>query len=149
MQTKRTILITAAISLSFLVAAVSAEEGKKPIPDGRLQLSGGSVAAGIGFSWGKGTLTFKGKEYPIKVDGLSAGSVGVTSVEANGEVYNLHKIEDFNGNYTAAAAGATLAGGGSAVTMANQNGVKVDLRNTTQGVSLTIGVGGIRMEVKQ
>jgi hypothetical protein len=34
-------------------------------PDATLRLSGGSFAAGIGFSWGKGTLTYKGKDYPV------------------------------------------------------------------------------------
>jgi hypothetical protein len=30
-------------------------------PDGVIERSGGSVAAGIGFSWGSGTLIFLGK----------------------------------------------------------------------------------------
>jgi len=45
--------------------------GKEHKPDAILQLSGGSIAAGIGFSWGSGTLTYKGKDYPVSVNGLS------------------------------------------------------------------------------
>jgi hypothetical protein len=68
---------------------------------------------------------------------------------ASGKVYNLKKLEDFNGNYTAAGAGATLAGGASALTMKNQNGVKINLVATTQGVKLTLGAGGVKMQIKE
>src|SRR5262245_22563598 len=146
MRKSRRVVIGLAVCLWLIPGAVSAAE---PLPSARLQLSEGSVAAGVGFSWGKGTLTFKGKDYPVKVEGLSVGDVGVTQVQANGDVYNLNKLEDFNGNYTAVGAGATLAGGGDAITMTNQNGVKIKLRNTTQGVALKLDVSGIKMSVKQ
>ena len=84
----------------------------------RLELSGGSVAAGIGYSWGI--------RYPITVTGLSAGSVGATDVTASGSVYNLKKLEDFENNYTAVGTGATVGGGGGGITMRNQNGVAID-----------------------
>jgi hypothetical protein len=117
--------------------------------DATVRFSGGSVAAGIGWSWGKGTLTYKGKDYPISVKGLSLGKVGITGVTASGEVLNLKKLQDFDGNYTAAGAGITLAGGRSAVTMKNQNGVRVRVISTTRGADLTIGVGGVDMKIKK
>ena len=51
---------------------------------GTLRLTDGSVAAGIGFSWGRGTLTYAGKTYPVKVEGLSVGEVGPTRATAVG-----------------------------------------------------------------
>ena len=125
------------------------QAAKAEKPSATLQLSGGSVAAGIGFSWGKGTLTYKGKEYPISVNGLSLGKVGITGASASGEVYNLKKLKDFDGNYTAAGAGITLAGGRSAVTMSNQNGVRVRLISTTRGADITLGVGGVELKIKK
>ena len=74
-------------------------------PDATLRLSGGSLAAGIGFSWGKGTLTYKGKDYPVSVNGLSLGKVGISGASAYGEVYNLKKLQDFNGHYHAGGGG--------------------------------------------
>lgn len=124
----------------------AAKEGK---PDATLRLSGKSVAAGIGFSWGKGTLTYKGKNYPVSVKGLALGKVGISGVTASGQIYNLKKFEDFDGNYTSAGAGMTLAGGGSAVAMKNQNGVRVVLHATTRGVDLTIGGAGVDMAIKK
>jgi len=134
------------VSGMLIGLAQAAKEGKS---DATLRLSGKSVAAGIGFSWGKGTLTYKGKEYPVSVKGLALGKVGVSGVTASGEVYNLKKLEDFDGNYTAAGAGMTLAGGGSAIAMKNQNGARVVLHATTRGVDLTIGGAGVDMAIKK
>lgn len=118
-------------------------------PDGTIRISSGSVAAGIGWSWGKGTLTFKGKEYPLSVKGLSIGKVGITKATASGEVYHLKNLKDFDGNYTAAGAGITLMGGRSAVDMSNQNGVRVRVISTNRGVDLTLGGGGVDLRIKK
>jgi len=107
------------------------------------------VAAGVGLHWGGGTLTYKGKDYPVDVTGLSVGDVGVSKIEASGKVYNLKGLADFDGNYTAVGAGATVAGGGAVTTMRNQNGVTVDLVATTQGVKFALGGGGVDMKVKK
>src|SRR5262249_59676809 len=124
------------LAVGLMVAAtlslpLSAALAKAKAPDATLQLSQGSVAAGIGFSWGSGTLTYKGKRYPVSVDGLSVGSVGISRATAAGSVYNLKSLDDFNGTYTAVGAGAAVAGGGRISTMQNQNGVRVTLTATT------------------
>ena len=134
----------AALGLCLTVARAEEKE-----PDGTLRLSGGSVAAGIGVSWGSGTLSYKGKDYPIDVKGLTVGDVGVTKIEASGKVYNLKSIDDFDGNYAAVGAGLTAAGGGGAAAMKNQNGVTVELVATTQGVKFALGGGGVDMKVKK
>jgi hypothetical protein len=140
------------IGLLLLVLGVMtafSQAAKQERPDATLRLSGGSFAAGIGFSWGKGTLTYKGKEYPISVNGLSIGKVGITGVTAVGEVYNLRKLKDFDGHYNAAGVGLTVAGGGSAAAMKNQNGVRVIVNSTNRGVDITIGGGGVDMRLKR
>jgi hypothetical protein len=117
--------------------------------DATIRLTSGSVAAGIGWSWGSGTVTYKGKEYPISVKGLSLGKVGITKATASGEVFHLKTLKDFDGNYTAAGAGITLAGGRSAVTMKNQNGVRVRVISTNKGADITLGVGGVELKIKK
>ena len=96
-------------SLVSLLVGLALAQAKKP--DATLTLSEGTVAVGIGFSWGKGTLDYKGKKYPVKVEGLSVGEVGVNRATAVGNVYTLTKLADFDGNYVAAGAGATIGGG--------------------------------------
>ena len=94
----------------LVVIAGFTQAAKEEKPNATLRLSGKSVAAGIGFSWGKGTLVYAGKTYPVKVEGLSVGEVGVTRATAKGDVSNLTKLEDFPGIYAAVAAGATAGG---------------------------------------
>ncbi|PYO48555.1 MAG: hypothetical protein DMD84_20820 [Candidatus Rokuibacteriota bacterium] len=105
------------------------------------------MAAGIGFRWGSGTLAYAGKTYPVKVEGLSVGEVGVTRATAKGEVSNLTKLEDFPGNYVAVGAEATAAGGAGMKVMRNQNGVVIEMKSTTQGASLKLGAEGIRLSL--
>jgi len=134
------------LSVAFCLVAGFAQAAG---PDATLRLSSKAIAAGVGVSWGKGTLTYKGREYPVSVSGLSLGKVGVTKVTATGEVYNLKSLQDFSGNYTSANADITLAGGHSGVTMKNQNGVQVVVRATSKGVDLTVGASGVDMKLKK
>jgi len=138
------LMVAATLVLPFSTALAKAKA-----PDATLQLREGSIAAGIGFSWGGGTLTYRGKRYPVKVDGLSVGSVGISRATASGSVYNLKALNDFNGTYTAVGAGAAVAGGGSIATMQNQNGVRINLRATTQGVKFTLGAAGVNLQIQQ
>jgi hypothetical protein len=117
--------------------------------DALIEFSGGSVAAGIGFSWGSGTLTQAGKTYQLKIDGLSLGNVGITKASAWGRVYNLKKLTDINGTYAAICTGATVGGGGSAITMKNTKGVVIDVFTTTEGASIGLGTGGLKIELKK
>lgn len=122
---------------------------QEKMPDATLRLSTGSVALGIGYTWGGGTLTYQGKEYPFSIDGLSVVDVGISKAEANGTVYNLKRLEDFNGTYTGVTAGATVAGGGGAATVRNQNGVVIDLLGTTVGLKFKLSVDGVKMTLKK
>jgi hypothetical protein len=115
---------------------------------GTVQMSGGSVAAGVGFSWGGGTLTYQGRQYRFKVDGLRLGDVGVTDIQAAGTVSHLGRVQDFSGNYTAVQAGVTLAGGGSVMAMENQNGVVITITATTQGLDLNLGASGVNVALE-
>jgi len=132
-------------SLVSLLLGLATAQDKKPAAT--LKLSEGTVAVGIGFSWGKGTLSFKGKTYPVKVEGLSVGEVGVNRATAVGNVYKLTKLADFDGNYVAGGAEVTVAGGAGVTAMKNQNGVVIELKSTTQGASLKLAAEGLKLKV--
>jgi hypothetical protein len=134
-------------SLVSLLVGLAVAQAKKA--DATLTLSEGTVAVGIGFSWGKGTLDYQGKKHPIKVSGLAVGEVGIDRATAVGNVYNLKKLSDFDGNYVAAGAGATVAGGAGISAMRNQNGVVIELKSTTQGASLKLAAEGLRLSVEK
>jgi len=120
-------------------------------PDATLRLSTGGFALGIGVSWGSGTLTYKGKEYPVKVKGLSVGRVGATSSSAYGEVFNLKNLQDFNGHYDIGGAGTrgvTLGAGKAGTIMSNQAGVIVRISATQSGLAVNATGGGVDLQLK-
>jgi len=138
------LVLVMALSLFGLVFAKEDEKA-----DATLKLSEGQVGLGIGWSWGKGVLTFKGKDHPFKVKGLSVGDVGITSADATGNVYHLKKLSDFNGTYTSAAAEGTIGGGAGVTTMKNQNGVVINLKATTQGVNIKLAGEGVKLTLEK
>lgn len=141
------LLLVVGVMTGFTQAAT--HESK---PDATLRLSGGSFALGIGFRWGSGTLTYKGKDYPVKVNGLSVGKVGVTGSSAYGEVFNLKHLQDFNGHYNVGAAGTrgvTLGSGKAGTLMTNQAGVIVRLSATQTGLDVNATGGGVDMQIKR
>lgn len=140
------VYVAVAALLVFVGAhAFAATKGK---PDATIAFKSGSVAAGLGFSWGSGTLTYKGKNHEVKVQGMSVGKVGITKATASGKVYNLKQLEDINGNYVGVGAGATLGGGAGAVTMKNQNGVVIEVVSTSKGLGISLGSGGVDINLK-
>jgi hypothetical protein len=133
------------VAVAFAATAISGEARK---PSGRVTMESKSVAAGIGVSWGDGKLTFKGKDYPFTIDGLSVVDWGISRVSATGDVYELTDVSKFAGTYMAAEAGFTLAGGMGGITMRNSEGVIINVRSTSRGASLTLGPAGLRITMK-
>ena len=141
------LLLVVAVMTGFTQAA-----SHHSAPDATLRLSGGSFALGIGFRWGSGTLTYKGKNYPVKVNGLSVGKVGMTGSSAYGEVFNLKHLQDFNGHYDVGGAGTrgvTIAKGKAGTLMSNQAGVIVRLSTTQKGVNVNATGGGVDMQIQR
>jgi hypothetical protein len=145
---KRFALFTV-VALTVFLCLSSLAMAQEKQPDATLTMSEGQFAIGIGFSWGQGVLTYQGKQYPFKVKGLSVVDVGITKATSSGKVYNLKKLEDFNGNYTAASAEGTVAGGAGALNMKNQNGVVINLVSTTQGVNVKLALEGVQIQLEK
>lgn len=141
-------VLALAVVASLAVAPLARAEAKEK-PAATIHLESTSVAVGVGFSWGKGTLTYKGHTHAITVDGLTVGAVGAKSVNANGSVYHLTKLSDFDGTYAAVSAAATVGGGGGVLSMKNQNGVVINLGSTSKGVEFTVGASGVTLALKK
>ena len=137
----------AIIGAMLLIAPIGRAAEEKP--DATVKMTGKALSAGVGYSWGSGTLTYQGKEYPFSISGLSAGNIGAGSAELSGQVFNLKNLEDFNGNYTSVGAGATVAGGGGGMAMKNQNGVTMNVAGTTRGLTFKLGVDGMKVQLKK
>jgi len=140
------VLLVIGVMTGFTQAA--SHESK---PDATLRLKIGGFALGIGVSSGSGTLTYKGKNYPVKVSGMSVGRVGATSTSASGEVFNLKHLQDFNGHYTVSGAGTrgvTLGAGRTGTILSNQAGVIARISSTQQGLAVNATGGGVDMQLQ-
>jgi hypothetical protein len=115
------------------------------VPHGTIELSGGKIAAGLGYSWGSGTLLFKGKRYPLSVSGIGLGSVGVNEYTGSGTVTGLNRPQDIYGIFTSVGTGLTLGGGAGIREMRNDNGVTIQLDSTTEGLSVSLAASGMKI----
>ncbi len=114
-------------------------------PNGTVDLTGGSIAAGIGFSWGHGKLHYRGESHSFKISGVSIVDVGAANISASGRVYNLGDLADFSGNYVAMTAGLTVAGGGSVAYLKNEHGVVIKLHSTEVGLKFNLAANGVKV----
>jgi hypothetical protein len=121
------------------------------LPSAMIRVSAKSVALGVGYSWGDGTLQYQGKEYPFSVTGLSLVNIGVSGLTAVGKVYDMNRIADFGGNYAGSAATFAVAGGASDITIRNANGVVIVLSGDQakqSGTQFSLGAGGLNIKLK-
>jgi hypothetical protein len=116
-------------------------------PDANLELTAGAVAVGIGYTWGHGEITYQGASHKFSISGISIVDVGIVNISATGSVYHLAKLEDLNGNYVAASAGLTIAGGGDAVVLRNEHGVFIKLLSTDQGIRFNLAGSGVNVKL--
>jgi Envelope integrity protein A len=150
----RSILVSfAACALLSATAYAVDSDSHAPVandarPDGTVSLKGGSVAAGVGYTWGHGELSFHDGPHPFSIKGVSVVDVGATNFTASGSVYNLKELADFAGNYVAAGAGITIAGGGTAVYLKNEHGVVIKLIATDVGLKFKLSADGVHIALK-
>lgn len=102
----------------------------------------------VGISGGKGTLTFKGKQYPLKIGGISLGAtIGASKAELLGTVQNLNTPEDIAGTYTATEAGLALAGGKKTAQLKNSKGVILKVKGKQIGLEFSLDLSGLQISL--
>jgi hypothetical protein len=110
------------------------------VPDGTVEMREVQVAYIGSGSEGKGDLFYKGRRYPFTIEGLGVGGIGASSIDAEGEVYNLPDARMFPGTYGQARYGFALgtASGGD-LWMQNESGVIMHLKAKRTGLMLSLG----------
>ncbi len=131
--------------------AVEKKPEVKPVaafPPAFVEMEMTSIAAGIGLSWGSGTLSFEGRDYDFALKGLSLVDLGASSGVSVGDVQNLESLSDFEGRYVAFETAAAAGVGVSAVTMRNYKGVVITLQSDLQGAQLSLAAEGLTIALK-
>lgn len=121
-------------------------------PDGTVRITSRTVAPAIGLEWGEGILTYRGQDYPFtfRAGGLSRDvDAKITTVELSGQVFNLKKLEDFNGSYQTVEIEGSVSGAGTRARIKNQNGVVVNLASTVEGRKFNLTREGLDVKLKE
>jgi hypothetical protein len=119
-----------------------------PTLSGSITVTATSAAVGIGWSWGSGTLTLlDGSEHKFKVSGLDVVAVGFKQATGVGKVYNMKKLEDFEGQYVKGAAAITVGGGMGATSLRNDKGVVINITSVGEGVDFRLAASGVEVKL--
>jgi hypothetical protein len=136
--------LAAALMLLLFSAGALAQSAPPPRPSGSVSIHQVQIAFIGSGTAGGGTLYFHGRSYPFKLGGLGIGGIGISTIDAAGSVYNLHRLQDFNGVYGQARTGWAVGEQGKGeMWLQNSNGVYLRLRARRQGLSLSLGADGM------
>lgn len=98
----------------------------------------------VGGSGGSGTLTYRGRVYPISIGGISYGfTFGASSTHFRGTVSNIRRPSDIAGVYAAAGAGAAAVKGGGAIVLTNNKGAVLTIAGRQTGLIVAADLNGL------
>jgi hypothetical protein len=137
-----------ALAATVLMGGVFATSAAVAAPDATIHFGGGSVAFLASINWGGGTLHFRGRSIPLRVNGIGVGAIGADKFDAEGEVYHLRHARDIEGVYTAVNASATAGTGEGELDMRNGNGVEIRAHSTSSGLKLSLAPTGVEIHFK-
>ena len=136
------ILVLAVALMAGLSSAAYADSGTIRIS----VLKGGWF---IGASGGSGTLTFRGRQYPLSIGGLDAGLVfGASQTYLSGRVTNIRRASDVAGVYGAGGAGAAIGVGARAIVLTNEKGAVLQLSGRQTGLMLNADFSGLAISLR-
>jgi hypothetical protein len=113
---------------------------KGKTPDGTVDMQEVQAAYIGSGAVGTGVLTFRGKDCKFQVGGVGVGGIGLSTVDAAGEVYNLRDLAQFPGTYGQARYGFAIGSSSAGdLWMQNEAGVIMHLKAKRTGLILSLG----------
>ena len=98
----------------------------------------------VGAGAGRGTLTFRHRNYPFTMQGLSLGiTAGASINKLVGRADYINELGDFSGTYTVVGAGGALIGGIGGVQLKNDKGVIITLRGPKAGLEASANISTV------
>jgi hypothetical protein len=130
--------------------ALGPEAVKGKTPDGFIEMHEVQAAYIGSGSGGAGSLSFRGVQYAFDVGGVGVGGIGLSTIEATGEVYNLRDLGQFPGTYGQARYGFAIgtASGGD-LWLQNEAGVILHLKAKRTGLMLSLGGDAVVISMRQ
>jgi len=137
-----------AVSIALIVlCAVGLQEARAD--SGTITLTifkGGWI---IGGTAGHGSLSFRGRTYPLSVGGIDYGLLfGGSKTVLRGRVRNISRAGDVAGVYAAAGAGLAVGRGVRAIVLTNQNGAVLELSGRQVGLMANADLSGLAITLR-
>jgi len=104
----------------------------------------------VGAGGGKGILTFRHRNYPFTVQGLSLGlTAGASINKLVGRAEYINELSDFAGTYSVVGAGGALVGGIGGVQLRNDKGVTITLQGPKGGIEVSANITKVVITLDQ
>ena len=114
----------------------------------RLRIVKASLVEGGGV--GSGVLTYRGRDYPFRVSGLSLGvAAGASVSRLEGQASGIRQVRDFAGTYSSVGGGGSFVGGFGGVQLGNEKGVRIALQGPRTGVEFAANLSQITISLKK
>ena len=132
-----------------LVAVLAASVSTARADSGTVRISFLKAGWVIGGAVGSGTMTFRGRTYPLSVGGLSYGfTFGGSATELHGRVSNIFRPSDIEGVYGAGSAGAAVIRGAQAIVLTNQKGAVLQVSGRQTGLMVNLDLSGMALSLR-
>jgi hypothetical protein len=123
---------------------------KGQTPDGTVDMREVQAAYMGSGTAGTGVLFFRGTQYPFEVGGVGVGGMGLSTIHARGEVYNLRELGQFPGTYGQARYGFAIGTASAGdLWMQNEAGVIMHLKAKREGLMLSLGGDAVVISMRQ
>ena len=144
--------IHVAAAAFFAIAAIAAAapsqaQGRGSTGNIRIEI----VKAGfiVGVQGGNGTLTFRGKSYPLNIGGVGLGAtMGASRAVLVGTASNLRSAGDIVGTYGQTEAGLAVVTGRKAARLRNEKGVVLNVRGWQTGLEFSLDLSGMVISIR-
>ena len=145
----RVLGLTKLFAVILLLCGLAVQSAPASAQSATIRLHVGKVGFVIGVSGGNGTLFHKGNPYALKIRGVSVGlTIGASSADLIGNVYNLSVPTDIEGTYTAAEGSLAFGPGKDSWVLTNSNGVRLEVHGNQVGFEASLDLGGMTIRLK-
>jgi len=138
----------AGFALAALVATMPATPSHAQAP-GYVKVKLVKAGLMVGTGTGSGVLTYRGRNYPFRISGLSLGvTAGVSVSRLEGWASGIRQVSDFAGTYSSVGGGGAFVGGLGGVQLGNDKGVKIALQGPRAGMEFAANVTRVRISMR-
>jgi hypothetical protein len=130
--------------------ALGPDAVKGKTPDGFIEMHEVQAAYMASGSGGSGSLSFRDVQYAFDVGGVGIGGIGLSTIEATGEVYNLRDLGQFPGTYGQARYGFAIGTASAGdLWLQNEAGVIMHLKAKRTGLMLSLGGDAVFISMRR